>query len=147
MDGDDQHEIDDIDILVKAVADTGADMVIGNRMSDTSHMPLIRIMVNYFMSLILSLISEQHVPDSQCGFRLIKTRVLRSVKLESSNYEIESEQILKAAQAGFSIKSVPIKTVYRNEVSRIHPFFDTARFFFLLTKVLVGSIKRRRKNR
>ena len=76
----------------------------------------------------------QYVPDSQCGFRLIKRRVLERIKLESSRYEIESELIIKAARAGFKIESVPIKTVYQGESSRINPILDTLRFIRLMLR-------------
>lgn len=134
MDADGQHDIGDVDSFVKAAQGAGADIVIGNRMSDTSTMPYIRILTNRFMSGLLSWMCKQYVPDSQCGFRLIKRQVLERVKLESSKYEIESELIIKAARAGFNIKSVPIKTVYQGENSRINPILDTLRFVRLMLR-------------
>lgn len=128
MDADGQHDIKDVDSFVKMSERTNADMVIGNRMSDTNTMPYIRVCTNRFMSKLLSWMCGQYVPDSQCGFRLIKRQVLERVKLESSKYEIESELIIKAARAGFRIESVPIKTVYQGENSRINPILDTLRF-------------------
>jgi hypothetical protein len=117
--------------------ETNADIVIGNRMLDTSSMPTLRIHTNRFMSALISFIARQSVPDTQSGFRLIKREVLQKVNLESSNYEIESEMIIKAARAGFRIESVPIKTVYKDEKSRINPIVDTIRFmFFLITTAL-----------
>lgn len=135
MDGDNQHEVDDIDAFMSCMERTGADMVIGNRMDDTSSMPAERIHTNRFMSGLISMIARQKVPDTQCGFRLIKTRVLESIKLESSNYEIESEMIIKAAKRGYRIESVPIKTIYEDQKSRINPVIDTLRFFYFLIKV------------
>ena len=134
MDGDGQHDIKDVDSFVKVAEETNADMVIGNRMYDTTAMPYIRVCTNRFMSKLLSWMCKQYVPDSQCGFRLIKRQVLERVKLESSKYEIESELIIKAARAGFKIESVPIKTVYQGENSRINPILDTLRFIRLMLK-------------
>lgn len=135
MDGDGQHEVADIDGFLKRMQDTGSDIVIGNRMSDTSSMPPIRIHTNTFMSRLISRICGQHVPDSQSGFRLIRTEVLKNIKLECSNYEIESEIIIKAAKAGYKIESVPIKTVYRDERSRINPIIDTLRFISFIIRI------------
>ena len=135
MDGDNQHEVADIDAFLARMEETGADMIIGNRMDDTSRMPPERIWINRLMSLLISILAGQKVPDTQCGFRLIKARLLESVKLESSNYEIESEMIIKAARCGYRIESVPIKTIYEDQKSRIHPVFDTLRFFLFLIKV------------
>jgi glycosyltransferase involved in cell wall biosynthesis len=137
MDGDDQHDVTDIAHLIKRMRETHADMIVGNRMTDTSGMPLVRIAVNRFMSWLISVISGQYVPDTQCGFRLIKSGVLKNITFESNNYEIESEMIVKAARAGFKINSTNIKTVYQDEVSRINPVIDTLRFIRLMLKLIV----------
>lgn len=137
MDGDGQHGSGDIDNFLSRMEETGADVVIGNRMHDISSMPRVRIHTNRFMSGLISRIARQDIPDSQCGFRLIKKEVLRDIKLESSNYEIETELIIKAARKGFRIESVPVKTIYRNEKSKINPVLDTLRFISLLVRISV----------
>lgn len=135
MDADNQHATGDIDAFIARAAETRADMIIGNRMGDTASMPRVRILVNRFMSAVISALARQKVPDTQCGFRLIARAVLETITLESSNYEIESEMILKAARAGFRIDSVPIKTVYEDETSRINPVVDTVRFIALMVRL------------
>lgn len=135
MDGDGQHVVGDIGRFVDRMRQTGADMIIGNRMLDTSSMPVARIYTNRFMSALISLIARQRVPDTQSGFRLIRTDVLRTIRLESSNYEIESEMIIEVARRGYRIDSVPIKTVYEGEKSRINPVIDTLRFFGFLCRM------------
>ena len=138
LDGDGQHMTADIDAFFKKMDETGADIVIGNRMLDTSSMPLVRDMTNRFMSWLISAISHQHVHDSQCGFRLIKRIVLENVSLDSSRFEIETELIVKAAKAGFKIESVPIQTIYEGGKSRINPVVDTWRFIVFLEKTTLG---------
>lgn len=135
MDGDGQHVVEDIAQFITRMKETDADVIIGNRMLDTTSMPPVRIYTNRFMSSLISLIARQHVPDTQSGFRLIKTDVLRTIRLESSNYEIESEMIIEAARNGFRIASVPIKTVYRDEKSKINPVVDTLRFIGFLFRM------------
>lgn len=137
MDGDGQHETSDIDNFFKKMEDTDADIVIGNRMSDTSSMPLVRNITNKFMSYVISKLCGHKIPDTQCGFKLIKRKILEDINLESSNYEIESEILIKAAKKGFKIYSVPIKTVYKGEMSKINPIIDTIRFLALLIKTVI----------
>lgn len=139
MDGDGQHRISDIDNFIKRADEAGADMVVGNRMSDVSAMPFIRIQTNHFMSGLLSKMAGQYVPDTQCGFRYIKRSVIEKIRLDSSNFEIESEMIIKAARAGFKIDSVPIETVYQDEKSRINPLIDTARFVIFVIRMSFGK--------
>lgn len=136
MDGDGQHMIEDVDNFLNKESKTGADIVIGNRMSNACSMPLTRRLTNKFMSSIISKICGHRIPDTQCGFRLIKRGVLESISLDSSNYEIESELLFKAARKGFKIESAPVATVYAGEESRINPFVDTIRFITLLIRTL-----------
>jgi dolichol-phosphate mannosyltransferase len=138
MDGDGQHDVTDVDGFLKKMDETGADIVIGNRMSDASSMPLTRRVTNRVMSYVLSKLVRQKIDDTQCGFRLVKRSVLEAVKLKSSNYEIESELLLRAAKKGFRIESVSVKTVYADERSRINPFIDTVRFLVFLVKTMAG---------
>jgi len=135
MDGDGQHETRNVPDFFKVMNETGCDIVIGNRMQDTSSMPYTRKKTNIFMSYMISKVCGQRIPDTQCGFRLIKRKVLEDVKLESSNFEIESEMIIKACRKGFVISSVPIRTVYSGEKSRINPIVDTLRFMAFLRRM------------
>nr|HPN66980.1 glycosyltransferase family 2 protein [Candidatus Omnitrophota bacterium] len=91
MDGDGQHHPDELEHFVKAAEKGDADIVLGNRMKDPKDMPLRRRITNRFMSSVISFLAGQSLPDTQCGYRLISTRVLRSVPLTTDKYEIESE--------------------------------------------------------
>ena len=136
MDGDGQHDVNDVDKFFVKMETENADIVIGNRMSNAASMPLDRKVTNKFMSHIISKICGHVVPDTQCGFKLIKKKVLEDVILESSNFEVESEIIIKAAKKGFRIESVPVKTIYNDETSKIKPLFDTIRFFAFLFRTV-----------
>ena len=135
MDGDNQHEAGSIPDFVRQMEEEGADMVIGNRMLDTKSMPHIRFSTNRFMSYLLSKMCGQRIPDTQCGYKLITRKVLENVTLDSSNFEIESELIVKAGRKGFKISSVPIKTIYQDEKSKINPILDTLRFLAFIIRI------------
>jgi glycosyltransferase involved in cell wall biosynthesis len=138
MDGDGQHLPEDIPEFINLAAkkeDIG--IIIGNRMADRRNMPFIRVLTNKFMSWLLSRIIKQRISDSQCGFRLIKRKVLEKLSLKTHKFEIESEMIIEAARIGARIESIPIQTVYLKERSHINPFVDTIRFFrFILKKIV-----------
>ncbi|MDD5432911.1 MAG: glycosyltransferase family 2 protein [Candidatus Omnitrophica bacterium] len=132
MDGDGQHLPEDIPFFLRLAKFSDGDIFIGNRMSKTQKMPFIRILTNKFMSWIISCISGQEIPDTQCGFRLIKIGVLKRVALKTSKYETESEILIKAARMGFKVTSVPIKSIYSGQKSQINPLVDTIRFIKLI---------------
>ncbi|MFH1888873.1 MAG: glycosyltransferase family 2 protein [Candidatus Omnitrophota bacterium] len=128
MDGDGQHLPEEIPYFIRIAKDSKSGILIGNRMLRNNSMPLVRVMTNKFMSWIISLVAGQDIPDTQCGFRLIKKDVLENVNLRTSKYESESEILIKASRLGYKIESVPIKTIYSGEKSQINPLIDTLRF-------------------
>jgi len=88
------------------------------------------------MSFIISKIAKQRIPDTQCGFRIIKKSVLENINIAANKFEIESEIIIKAARKGFIIKSIPVESIYfSGHASNIHPFYDTLRFIRFITKL------------
>ena len=136
MDGDGQHLPEDIpDFISLAEKKEEVGLIIGNRMFNRKNMPLIRVITNKLMSWLLSKIIKQKIYDSQCGFRLIKRKVLEKLSLKTHKFEIESEIIIESGRKGFKIESIPIQSVYRKERSHINPFVDTIRFFrFILRR-------------
>lgn len=138
MDGDGQHLPADIAGFLRAQeAHPEADMIIGNRMDSPLGMPLARRLTNKFMSGLISLICKQNIPDSQNGFRLIRSALLKGLDLKSDRFEIESEMLIKGAQKGARIISIPIRSVYKNNASRINPVTDTIRFIRFILPYLV----------
>ncbi|MCK4916753.1 MAG: glycosyltransferase family 2 protein [Candidatus Omnitrophica bacterium] len=134
MDADGQHSLLDLDKFIKE-AEAGVSVLVGNRMDNHSGMPLTRVVANNLMSWIISAIIRQKIPDTQCGFRLIKKEVLERITIKTKKFEIESEILIKAGRAGFTIKSIPIESIYyKNIRSKINPFIDTIRFFNFIFK-------------
>jgi len=72
LDGDGQHSPEDISVLLRCAERTEATLVIGNRMTDPRGMPWLRRQVNRWMSHRLSKLAGRPLPDTQCGFRLMK---------------------------------------------------------------------------
>lgn len=136
MDGDGQHLPEEIPYFARLAEYSESGILIGNRMSRVKNMPYIRVITNRLMSWAISCATGQAIPDSQCGFRLIKRNVLKRIGLRTSKYETESEIIIKAARLGFKIESVPIKTIYGGEKSQINPLVDTFRFIRFITREL-----------
>lgn len=134
MDGDGQHDPGDIRHFIQIAGASDSGIFIGNRMHRPKDMPLARFVVNKFTSWLISMYTKQDIPDSQCGFRLIKKEVLEKVKFETNNYDAESEILIKAARLGFKIESVPINTIYRGQKSKINPFVDAYRFIRLMCR-------------
>jgi len=129
MDGDGQHCAGDIPNFLSCADHTGARMVVGNRMEKARSMPALRRFVNRWMSATLSAYCCFHLPDSQCGFRLVDLHSWAKFDFKAEHFEIESELLLRFITAGLSVQFVPIQTLYAGEPSKIHPLRDTVRWF------------------
>jgi glycosyltransferase involved in cell wall biosynthesis len=136
LDADGQHNPAEIPKFAQRVAETGADIVVGNRFGALGDMPWLRRSTNWLTSKVVSLLARTPIPDSQNGYRMISAPVISAVSLETTRYEAESELLIKAGKRGFVIDSVPVETIYGEEVSAIHPVVDTVRFFRLVYKAL-----------
>ena len=133
IDGDGQHSPQDLPVFLNAAKDPQVGVIVGNRMGETSSMPFIRRLTNRLMSFILSRLLQEEIPDTQCGFKFIRSDLLRVLDLKASKYEIESEMLIEAKRHGFRIVSVPVRTIYRDWKSSIQPLRDTYLFLKLLT--------------
>lgn len=134
LDSDGQHLPEEIPRFFNAAAATEASLFIGTRMNDVRAMPFVRRTVNRYMSHRISRLCGQDVPDTQCGYRMIHRDLVPLLLAGASRFEYETEMLIVASRAGFRIASVPISTIYSDEVSSIHPVRDTIRFFQLIRR-------------
>jgi glycosyltransferase involved in cell wall biosynthesis len=133
LDSDGQHLPEEIDrFLSAAAAATRPSFFIGTRMNNIAGMPFIRRLVNRYMSNQISRLCGQKIPDTQCGFRMVGRELAPELLRGGHRFEYETEVLIIASCKGYRIQSVPITTVYSDEVSKINPVRDTLRFFKLI---------------
>ncbi len=128
LDGDAQHAATDIPKFFARAQATGADLVVGNRMSHIQGMPRLRRWANQWMSRRISQLAGRDLPDSQCGFRLARVKSLLQLSLRASRFEIESEMLLGFLAAEKQVEFVPVRTIYESRASKINPLTDTWRW-------------------
>ncbi|MDQ2823825.1 MAG: glycosyltransferase family 2 protein [Verrucomicrobiota bacterium] len=134
LDADGQHRPEEIENFVSAALVDGASLLLGNRMKNTKSMPLLRRIINRYMSNRISRVCGQNIPDTQCGFRMLHRHLIPELLGGTDRFDYETEMLIVASRKGFRIESVPISTVYSDEVSSIHPVRDTLRFFKLMRR-------------
>jgi len=134
LDADGQHDPALAPRLLRALE--GCDLVIGSREGDRTGMPWLRRKTNDVTTWWVSRLARQRVPDSQSGYRAIRSSVLQAVRPQSRRFEYESEFLIGAARKGFRIGEAPITTLYNAPGSHIHPVRDTIRFIRLVIRHL-----------
>jgi len=133
LDSDGQHDPCDAEALI--AARHTADIIVGSRMQHHRTMPFLIYLTNRLLSYLIFLYTKTPIRDSQSGFRLIHTKVLRSISLTANHYETETELLIKACRAGYTACEVPIATIYFRRLPRRTLFRD----FFLLVKLFCSS--------
>jgi glycosyltransferase involved in cell wall biosynthesis len=128
MDGDGQHDPADITAFIQCAEKTSTPMVVGNRMPGAAAMPFIRRQVNRVMSGCISRRAGVSLPDTQCGFRLMRLAEWSTLALDARHFVYESELLLAWCRAGHRVDFVPVRVIYEGAASRIAPVRDTLRW-------------------
>ncbi len=136
IDADCQHDPRSIQDMIRALLEEEAAIVIGTRSLSRARMPLQRILSNKLTSLVVSILTQVRVRDTQSGFRIIKTDVLKSVPLRTRRFEMESELLINSLRRGYRLAEIPVGTRYGQETSSIVGLLDTARFVLLAVRSL-----------
>ncbi|MGB4252250.1 MAG: glycosyltransferase family 2 protein [Candidatus Methanoculleus thermohydrogenotrophicum] len=116
LDGDGQHNPDEIPIVAAPVLAGVADLVIGSRFLDVkANIPAYRragqTVLNGFTNLSVDGGSFA-TTDSQSGFRALSRRALENLNFSSEGYNIESDMIAHFAPLGLKMAEVPISVTY-----------------------------------
>ncbi len=114
MDADFSHKPKDLRRLRQACVD-GADVSVGSRYLKGKitvvNWDLQRILLSYFASIYVRMITRIPVRDTTAGFVCYKRKVLESIELDAIKfvgYAFQIEMKFKAWKRGFKIKEVPI---------------------------------------
>ena len=119
LDADGQHNPDEIPLLMEPIVKGEADLVIGSRYLNGSKkkIPIYRRFGLWVLNKSTRVVAGVDV-DSQSGFRAMNRKVLEKLDLNSTDYSIESDMIVKAREERLKIMEVPISVRY--DVPRKH---------------------------
>jgi len=135
MDADRQHDPDDIPTLLAAARTGPGDLVIGERPFNRETMPAARYHTNVISSRVISrYFVGVTIRDAQCGFRLIRTSLVGSIRLTARGYEVETEMLIKLRRRGAIVTRAPVALRYDGVRSKLRPLRDTTRTCFLAVR-------------
>ena len=116
IDGDFQHNADEIPAVLENVVNNGHDISVGFRSGSSSEMPLWRRMGTRVLDYATSIGSGGFVTDSQCGFRAFNKRAVKGMisSLTGEAFSVESEQLIRAHTLCLNIGEEHVSCKYKN---------------------------------
>lgn len=122
MDGDGQHDPEQIPLLINTLQENNVDVVIGSRFLDTtSQTPGYRKRGIKIITSAANFGTDFKVTDAQSGFRAYSKRAIESIHPTETGMAISTEILLKISNKGLSVAEVPITVSYAGSSSTEHP--------------------------
>ena len=121
MDADFSHNPEDLPRLYDAIIKEGADVAVGSRYCNgvsVVNWPMGRILMSYYASAYVRMITRLKVRDTTAGFVCYSTKFLSSLNFERIRfigYAFQIEMKYLAWKLGFKIVEVPIIFIDRTE--------------------------------
>ena len=140
LDADGQHNPSEIPSLLRIFQSVKPDILIASRAGEFSRMTFLRRFWNRLGVKAVARFCHSDITDSQSGFRLIRTEILREIPLLTSGYETELELLIKACKRNFNVLSVPTSPPKPDGTAFSHfkPVADTWRVCKLFLRILFG---------
>lgn len=142
LDGDNQHDPDDIPaFLAEAIEHPGA-IVFGDRSGQMDRMPRSRARGIRFGNFFIGWACGRRIADAQCGMRLYPAQMWRDVQIppkQVDRFLFETAVLLHSAEMGVPFAFVPVDARYEGYVlrpSHFEPVRDFLAIFGLVTRFL-----------
>jgi glycosyltransferase involved in cell wall biosynthesis len=115
IDGDGQHDPDEIPLLLDPIINNQANMVIGSRFHNSKcSIPAYRQFGIGIINFLWNFGSRTQVTDTQSGFRAYHKDLLKQLKIKEDGMSISIEIIEIARRQKTQIREVPITCSYKN---------------------------------
>lgn len=135
FDADGQHQISEIDTVLKPLSDNKTDIVIGSRfLGTTKNLPKYRKFGIKTITGLTNTMTGSNLSDAQSGFRAYSKKALNEISLTDSGMGISTEILIKCAKKNMKITEVPITISYENNSHSKEPLSHGA-------SVIVSTIK------
>ncbi len=112
LDGDGQHNPDDIPRLLDPVLKGESDLVVGLRHSGNTRMPLYRRVGKRALDYATAASAGGPVTDSQNGFRALSRAAIDGLALTENGFAVESEMLVEAREKNLRVSEIPVAVRY-----------------------------------
>lgn len=129
VDGDGQHQVEDIEKVIQEFNKGKTNVILGEREFKKSKVPLKSKLGNMLARRWIKIKTRTTLKDTQTGLRAIPIECLPDlVELKGEKYEYEMEMLYYFIAKQRKIINVPIKAIYdKKQKTYFQPVYDTVR--------------------
>lgn len=126
----------EVDRALAALASSGADLVVGHRMVDVKHQPVMRRVASLAFRVVTAALAPTGVADSQCALKLFRLQHVSSLfgPLRTTGFGFDVEVLVRARRAGLRVTELPIAWTHQDG-SKVDPVRDGVAMFREVTRV------------
>jgi len=136
MDADGTYPVEEITKLIKE--SEGCEMVVGARVGQNTHIPIIRKPVKYLLTKFAEYMTGEKIPDLNSGLRVLKKEVvLKFASLLPKGFSFTATLTIAMLKNNYTIKFVPISYYKRTGDSKFRPIQDTLNFLQLIIRTIM----------
>ena len=121
LDGDGQHDPNQIPILLDTLTNHNVDVVIGSRSFSDDDTPSYRKAGIKIITSATNYSTNIKVSDSQSGFRAYSNKAINAIHPTEDGMAVSTEILLKISNKGLSLAEVPITVSYSGDTSTQNP--------------------------
>lgn len=118
IDGDGQHEPEDILLFLKEMPFYKCDIISGSRYYFSTRVskevPKERYLINKEITGIINRITGFNLTDAFCGFKAYKVERLKGMNLTEYGYGMPLQLWIQACKSGLQVKEIPVKLIYKD---------------------------------
>ena len=121
IDGDGQHDPNQVPLLLDAITKHNVDVAIGSRFLSEQDTPGYRKAGIKIITSATNYSTNLKVSDSQSGFRAYSNLAINEIVPTETGMSVSTEILLKVSNKGLSLAEVPITISYDGDTSTQNP--------------------------
>ncbi len=134
VDADDTYDASRVEELIGPIERGEYDMVVAKR--SQSEIPLFNRFGNFLFNMIISVFYGYRLCDILSGYRAMSRGMVRSLRLDSDDFEIETELTVEALENRFKILEIPTEYKPRIGETKLNPVRDGFRIGMTLVRLV-----------
>jgi O-antigen/teichoic acid export membrane protein len=141
LDGDGQHNPDEIPVVIAPILDSEADLVIGSRfLGRYNNVAAYRRFGIDVITFLYNVGSQAKITDGQSCFRAHNRRTLETLQITEPGFGFSVETLVQARNAGLHIREASISCVYHEESHSMNPVLHGVGVALMVVKHRIGIL-------